>query len=525
MLAKFLYFSCEISNNSYCFSRSLSQHLPLLEQYTLFLHYYLHEQVASFRLTCKFLYLQLNVFLDLAANGFCQPENLDTPEDDQEGGGTAEGGMGLADGEGQKDVSERIETEDQLEEARNPNEEEKDNERKDVEENEKGIEMSENFEGHMQDLEQREDEENDEEDDDLDKEMGETDETAEKLDEEIWKDDEEEENDDENEDKGNEKEERGTGEKTGQEELGAKDTDESKSKDEDEEREADGERKENERKEINEFEEPEVNDDQVDPYHGQNQPEIEPESFELPEDVNLDEETKEDNPEGEEENPFDIDQMKESAIPEEKEDGSENKEEPEEDKQRDSSDEDVNEEEGVENENTDADKRRDEKVTDPEKDKENDTEEGNIEEEDRTEQDKAPPSFDASSKEIDASQEVESRKDGSRDAVESQSNEEQMEIDPTENSTDDKRDTGNLINLRIKNYDFMYVLYCCFVIKELASHKRRNAKGILDLSKRRMFPFLARKDPRDLFRNEENQAKATKIVVYSTVKLNLRQRN
>ncbi|KAF3421618.1 hypothetical protein E2986_02010 [Frieseomelitta varia] len=431
---------CDVKSANDC-TKSLSQHLPLLEQYTLFLHYYLHEQVASFRLTCKFLYLQLNVFLDLATNGFCQPENLDTPEDDQEGGGTAEGGMGLADGEGQKDVSERIETEDQLEEARNPNEEEKDNERKDVEENEKGIEMSENFEGHMQDLEQREEEENDEEDDDLDKEMGETDETAEKLDEEIWKDEEEEE-EDENEDKGNEKEERGTGEKTGQEELSAKDTDENKNKDEDEEREADGERKENERKEINEFEEPEVNEDQVDPYHGQNQPEIEPESFELPEDVNLDEETKEDNPEGEEENPFDIDQMKESAIPEEKENGSENKEEPEEDKQRDSSDEDVNEEEGEKNENTDADKRRDEKVTDPEKDKENDTEEGNIEEENRTEEDKAPPSFDAGSKEIDASQEVESRKDGSRDAVESQSNEEQMEIDPTENSADDKRDTG-----------------------------------------------------------------------------------
>ncbi|CAD1474144.1 unnamed protein product [Heterotrigona itama] len=409
------------------------------------------DQVASFRLTCKFLYLQLNVFLDLATNGFCQPENLDTPEDDQEGGGTAEGGMGLADGEGQKDVSERIETEDQLEEARNPNEEEKDNERKDIEESEKGIEMSENFEGHMQDLEQREEEEeNDEEGDDLDKEMGETDETAEKLDEEIWKDEEEEEeeNDDENEDKGNEKEEKGTGEKTGQEQLSAKDTDE--------EREGDGERKENERKEINEFEEPEVNEDQVDPYHGQNQPEIEPESFELPEDFNLDEETKEDNPEGEEENPFDIDQMKESTIPEEKEDGSENKEEedkPEEDKQRDSSDEDVNEEEeeeeeeeekeGEENKNIDADKRRSEKVTNPEKDKENDTEEENIEEESRTEEDKAPPSFDTGSKEIDASQEVESRKDGSRDAVESQSNEEQMEIDPTdETGTNDNKNNG-----------------------------------------------------------------------------------
>lgn len=425
----------------YYFSRSLLQHLPLLEQYTLFLHYYLHEQVASFRLTCKFLYLQLNVFLDLATNGFCQPENMDAPEDNQEDGGTAEGGMGLAEGEGQKDVSERIETEDQLDETRGTNEEEKDNEKKDTKEEEKGIEMSENFEGHMQDLEQREEEENNKEDDDLDKEMGETDETAEKLDEEIWKDEEEEE-DNENEDKENEKEERGTGEKTGQEELSAKDTDENKNEDGNAEKEPDGERKEEQKKEINEFEEPEVNEDQVDPYHGKNQPEIEPEPFELPEDINLDEEMKEDNPEGEEEDPFDIDQMKESKIPEEKEDEeSENRNDSEEDNQQDSSDGENEEEE--EDPNADANKKRDENVINPEEDKGDGTEEQNMEE-NQTEEDKAPPSFDTGSKEVDASQEIESRKDGSRDAVQSQLNDEQMEIDPTENSTDDKKDKGNL---------------------------------------------------------------------------------
>lgn len=85
--------------------------MPLLQQYILFVHYYLHEQVASFRLTCKFLYLQLSVFLDLATNGFCQPEDKNSSEDNQEEG-TSEGGMGLADGEGQKDVSDRIESED-----------------------------------------------------------------------------------------------------------------------------------------------------------------------------------------------------------------------------------------------------------------------------------------------------------------------------------------------------------------------------------------------------------------------------
>ncbi|KOC69200.1 Midasin, partial [Habropoda laboriosa] len=399
------------------YTRSLLQHVPLLEQYVLFLHYYLHEQVASFRLTCKFLYLQLNVFLDLAIHGFCQPDNMDAPKDDQESG-IKEGGMGLAEGEGQKDISDQIESEDQLEETRGPNEEEKDKEKKDTKEEEKGIEMSENFEGHLQELEPREEEEeNNEEDDELDKEMGETDETAEKLDEEIWKDEEEEE-EEENQDEENKKEEKGTGEKTGQEELSAKDdTDKNKDKDEDEES---GEKKEEEeKKEINELDEPEANDDQIDPYHGKHQPEPEPEAFDLPEDINLDEEMKEDNPEGEEENPFDIDEMKEPRIPEEKEnEESEEKEGPEEDKEQDSDD---NDDEGAEAEeedpNAESNKRKDEKVKDPDEDKKDEADEQNLEEENQPEEEKAPASSDAGSKEVDAAQEPESRKDGSRDAV------------------------------------------------------------------------------------------------------------
>ncbi|CAK9810770.1 MDN1 [Anthophora quadrimaculata] len=419
---------------------SLLQHLPLLKQYTLFLHYYLHEQVASFRLTCKFLYLQLNVFLDLATNGFCQPDNMDAPKDDQEGS-TVEGGMGLAEGEGHKDISDQIESEDQLEETKGPNEEEKDNEKKDTKEEEKGIEMSENFESHLQDLEKDEEEENNEEDDDLDKEMGETDETAEKLDEEIWKDEEEEE-EEENQGEEDKKEERGTGEKTGQEELSAKDdTNENKDKDEDEES---SERKEEEKKEINELDEPEANDDQIDPYHGKHQPEKEPEPFDLPEDVNLDEEMEQDNPEGEEKNPLDIDEMKESQIPEEKEkEEFEEKEDPEEDKQQDSDDtDDEGAEEEEEDPNVEGNKRKDEKVMDPDEDKKDEADEQNMEEENQPEEEKAAASLDAGSKEVDASQEAESRKDGSRDAVASQSNEEQIEINPTESNADDKKDKG-----------------------------------------------------------------------------------
>ncbi|XP_017886215.1 midasin [Ceratina calcarata] len=410
------------------YMRLLSQYVPLLQQYTLLLHYYLYEQVASFRLTCKFLYLQLNVFLDLATNGFCQPDDADGAQDEGEGG-TSEGGMGLAEGEGKKDVSDRIESEDQLEDARQPNEEEKE-EKKDTKEEEKGIEMSENFEGHLEDLGEREENEDNDEDDDLDKEMGETDETAEKLDEEIWKDEEEENNEEES--REDQKEERGTGEKTGQEELGAGDDNEKSNKDEEQK---DGDRKEEE-KEINEFKEPEVDDDQVDPYHGNTQPEVEPEAFDLPEDVNLDEEAKEEDG-ANEEDPFDIDQMKDSKLPEEREEELEETKEAEDNEQQNSSGD-----EDEEGDQEDANRKGDEKTAvDPEEEKE-DAEKENEEQNEMEEGDKAPASFDVGSKQVDASEEVQSKKDGSRDAVESQSNQEQMDIDSTESSVNENKDKG-----------------------------------------------------------------------------------
>ncbi|XP_076242744.1 midasin [Calliopsis andreniformis] len=418
----------------------LMQNMHLLHQYTLLLHYYLHEQVACFRLTCKFLYLQLNVFLDLATNGFCQPQDKDSSEDNQ-GGGTAEGGMGLADGEGQKDVSDRIESEDQLEDTKHPNQEKKDEEDKDTKEESKGIEMSENFDSHLQDLEGDEDEDKDkdkDEEEDLDKEMGETNKDAEKLDEEIWKDeedDEEEDNGDENKEK--QKEEKGHGEETGEEKLGANTNDE---RDNEEENEEGGRRKEEEKKEINELDDPEVNDDQIDPYHGKDQPEVEPEAFDLPEDINLDDDMNEDNQE-EETNPIDIDEMKKS-LP--KEDEIEEFKEEEEDSKEDekghsSSDEDS---EAEENTDMDSDKKKTEPSKNIEEDKKSDSEEEKMEEEAGGEEEKALPSFDTSSKEMDASEEVQSRKDGSKDAVQTQSSEENLEASPTEINIEDTKDKG-----------------------------------------------------------------------------------
>lgn len=66
--------------------------------------------------------------------------------------------------------------------------------------------------------------------------------------------------------------------------------------------------KDDEKKEINEMDEKEFDDEQIDPYHG-NQPELpEPEPMDLPDELQFDDEEAEQNEQ--EENPFDIDKQK-----------------------------------------------------------------------------------------------------------------------------------------------------------------------------------------------------------------------
>lgn len=58
--------------------------------------------------------------------------------------------MGLGDGEGEKDVSDRIESEDQLEDAQPAGQEKEKEDDKECKEEEKGIEMSEDFDSKLQ---------------------------------------------------------------------------------------------------------------------------------------------------------------------------------------------------------------------------------------------------------------------------------------------------------------------------------------------------------------------------------------
>lgn len=419
----------------------------------LLAQFYLNEQVASFRLTCKMLYLQLNVFLDLAANGFCIPKNLDIEEGetDEAGENTQQGGMGLVDGEGTKDVSDRIESEDQLEDARPADQEQEKQEDNNCKEEERGIDMSENFDSHLQDLENdNEDEEQSDDDDgesDLDKEMGETGENADQLDKEIWGDDKEK-DEDENQQPENENEKEGTGEQTGEKELTANDDRDRQGQHKDDENEN---QQEDSKKEINELNEPEMREDQIDPYHGKFEPQLEPEPLDLPEDLNLDEDDKEDGAH-QEENPFDIDEMKDSKPPP---DETEDKdfEEVEDDKQDDLT-EDSNEDENENGENMGKDEQstRDElenNKDNEEKNGENAETGENKEDEEKTEEEdlreKAAPSANDASQQVDAVPSMEETMEGSRDAVaQEQRDKDQQQRDAlSENTQEDSKDNGN----------------------------------------------------------------------------------
>ena len=135
----------------------------------------------------ELLHTILSIFNLVSAKGFCTPEAV-IEELAKEGDSVLqefEGG-GFGEGEGATNVSEQIDNQEQVEGLKG--EESKDENRGEIKE-EKGIEMSEDFEGGMGDKASGEDDERGSEgsrEDDLDKRMGEVDEKEGQMDEELW---------------------------------------------------------------------------------------------------------------------------------------------------------------------------------------------------------------------------------------------------------------------------------------------------------------------------------------------------
>uniref|UniRef100_A0A3Q1JQ86 Midasin n=1 Tax=Anabas testudineus TaxID=64144 RepID=A0A3Q1JQ86_ANATE len=290
---------------------------PLLGIYCDMVCYYMAVSLGAHRSTGKLLSVLASIFTELAQKGFCLPQELMA-------GGDGEGatefhnyeGGGMGEGEGTKDVSDKIENEDQVEDTFQEGQEKEDQQDKgNIKEEDNAIEMSEDFDGQMHDGDENESGNAScslvKEEEELDKKMGNLGEgQTDTLDERMWGDDEKEE-----EEEGSDKEEEcGQGMDQGESELVAKDdnlndADPSKENNkQDKEEHADDEEKE---KIHEQGDERDFDENEVDPYHGQQDKQLEPDAMDLPEDLNLDNNENDgddDEGEGDEENPFDIDE-------------------------------------------------------------------------------------------------------------------------------------------------------------------------------------------------------------------------
>lgn len=299
-------------------ARKLTTLMPILEQYYLLADYYLFQQLGAHKVSAKMLSVMLTVFVEIGSKGFCVPPDLMQDEEGQAKNQKDGEGFGLEDGTGEKDASDKIESEDQLDDAKRP-EDRKEEEGKQPEDckQDKGIDVSEDFDANAQDFEKPEDDDSgeSEDDDELDKEMGKTGPEADKLDDQIWGDDEEqkEEEDEENE----QEEDQGKGTRDEKDTHNDLDTKNDAANENDQENEGldaanetRNEKRMQQEKDIDNMKEPEVDEDQDNPYHNELEEPPEPEEMDLG-DMNMDndQEEGEDDREGEE-NPFDIDKMK-----------------------------------------------------------------------------------------------------------------------------------------------------------------------------------------------------------------------
>ncbi|XP_070191391.1 midasin-like isoform X1 [Littorina saxatilis] len=281
-------------------ARLLLHSKPLLSLYGEIMENHVAKSLALHRTLGKMLSVMLAVFTQLALKGFCLPAEY---SDDAGGEGATdfvdiEGG-GVGEGEGAKDVSEQIESEDQLDETRKQDEEKEEggDQQPDIAPEDNAIEMSDDFEAKPQDLEPvegEEDEDNDDkEEEDPEKQMGDVDgPDSDKLDDQMWGSDGEDEADDKE-----QKEEDGPGSgPQGEKELAAKEDlqsgdDDDKDKGDDKKNEEEEEVDNNEDpvpQDVQDFDESEYDDNRVDPHHGEEEKPEEPENVDLPEDLNLD---------------------------------------------------------------------------------------------------------------------------------------------------------------------------------------------------------------------------------------------
>ena len=167
---------------------------PILHQYITLFQHILCVAFGSLKSSNKFLHIILTLFNDLLSNGFCIPP--EPSESDQKDllKDLQNSGFGQGDTSGAQDVSDRLDCQDQLDDMAQDGEQNSAEDTSDVKNSENGIEMDDDFDGNEfnddnQESEQKEDHgESENEDEDLDEKMGNVDGEDENdiLDEELW---------------------------------------------------------------------------------------------------------------------------------------------------------------------------------------------------------------------------------------------------------------------------------------------------------------------------------------------------
>ncbi|KAE8602908.1 hypothetical protein XENTR_v10014171 [Xenopus tropicalis] len=350
--------------------------LPMLSTYSDLILFYLSLSLATHRSTGKLFSILAHLFTELAQKGFCLPKEL---IEEAAGEGATEfhdyEGGGIGEGEGMKDVSDKIENEDQIEDTLKKGEDkEKDdpNNKPDVKEEDNAIEMSEDFDGKIHDGELQKKEEEDEsnsDEEELDKQMGDLGNAeADKLDERLWGEDDDDDDDDENEDESDKTEETGPGMDMGESELVAKDDNldaDNKSK-EDKKQEVRDKRDEEQAEDVpnkqqihEQIDEREYDENETDPYHGNQENKPEPEALDLPDNLNLENEEEknsgDEKEEGNEEgNPYDIEEKPLDVDDKDKQDEGHEEGRPEEEQDSNATEKNASEQTGEEEDGKDT---------------------------------------------------------------------------------------------------------------------------------------------------------------------------
>ncbi len=161
----------------------------LLQHFCLLMEHLIVQFLGFHKAICKFTYILINVFTSLYSQGFCTPPEEEDAPTDTKFEDNAEG-TGLGEGEGNKDVSDKIENEEQALGLQQPENEEQD--KKDEPPNpEEGLDMESDFQGELHDVPkeelQNEDNQEQEQEQEMDKQMGEINPEFENVvDEKLW---------------------------------------------------------------------------------------------------------------------------------------------------------------------------------------------------------------------------------------------------------------------------------------------------------------------------------------------------